>query len=312
MTAPVDISSVLARINAKARTASKSDLIELPGLNAMSFEDASRKVFAKRNLEYVGGPSSERGWSAFNTLEQCAYRFKLKYRTPLPVVPGMSAIVPVALQVGSYFHMLLALHYLHMRDGKWLMEPEEFRDELAHENVSGEVLLEGDRLYSYYVARYENERVEVLEVEKVFVMKNPAYSCRYDLILKVISCDGITPGIYVCDHKSAAHLGDSVLGGWRSDGEILGQLLVWRELGLEKTYGPLAGAMVNLISKTKLPEMARICVMPKDEVLNDFKMEIKQHSAMLQVFDRHGHFPRSRAACTGRYGFCPFIDHCAG
>ncbi len=288
-------------------------------LDITPLDDALEGFFEEAGVPRPGGPSGK-GWSSRSELQACPYRYYLQRVAP----PRLAARILAdarkspALEIGSLFHQLLAHHYLARLPGKdqefWLKLTEEsdtFLQYLREKGVSGEVIQEARRLYEAYTMRYESDYLRPVAVEARFE-DDHGLSCRFDLLAEVIDNPlGIPKGLWNVEHKTCSRFDDATLTGWQSDGEILGQMLVFDRLKLHRRFGPLQGVIVNLISKTKVPGFHRTFVPIRKKALRQHAKDLKVFEAVENVYRATGTWPRSRAACIGRYGKCQFFDHCA-
>jgi hypothetical protein len=92
---------------------------------------------------------------------------------------------------------------------------------------------------------------------------------------------------------------------------VLGQIMGWHELHLEKRFGDLQGVIVNIIGKQKDPEMHRALVPPNAWQIEAHMRELKQWEGLIQLARGSDTFPRARNSCVSRYGMCDHFDHCA-
>lgn len=273
------------------------------------FDDAVAEIFAERKLERSGGASGA-GWSSRVQDQACPYKFYLLHRAPKKSLPVLAAHKP-AREVGAMWHQLLAFRYLRLL-GKadQTIPTEEFRDELLHRKVSAEVVMEAMRLFTYYESRYENDYLRPIAVEVKHGWRQ--HTCRYDLVAEVEADnpEGLFPGVYNVEHKTTARFDAGATDGWKNDGEILGQEMIWKGAGLNRKYGRLQGTIVNIMSKVKLPEMRRIIIPTRPKLVKAHARDLDLQDAEMALRDTYGVWPKRRAACVGRYGLCDFFSHC--
>jgi intein/homing endonuclease len=98
---------------------------------------------------------------------------------------------------------------------------------------------------------------------------------------------------------------------WRNDGTILTQLDLWHSMHLDKKFGKLTAAIVNVLGKQKDPKFERILVPPVPRVLKDHRKHMPIWIGQMELAKATGVFPRNRAVCT-MYGLCELYNHCAG
>lgn len=122
----------------------------------------------------------------------------------------------------------------------------------------------------------------------------------------------MVPGTYVVEHKTAGRFDDATLDGWRNDGEVLGQITLWKRLDLDAIFGPLRGVMVNIIGKQKIQQFHRTVVSVQSWQSEQHTEDLRHWQGLKQLMISNGIFPRSRANCIGRYGKCVQWSHCSG
>jgi hypothetical protein len=273
-------------------------------------DEATVEIFAKYAMPRLGGASGK-GWSRVSTLQKCPYLFNIRYVAPKDEnVP--SARTSGSLVTGSVYHSFLALGYMGLMVRDLPLTPMKLRDELLGAGVDAECVSEAWRLYFAYCANYENDYLQPLAVEQLAKDDSDETSCRYDLIAMVKDHPwGIPDGIYNVEHKTAARFDSATLDGWFSDGEILGQMRLWTRVGFDQKYGPLHGAIVNLVSKTKIPKFERIVVPYSAFQIRQHSADLKSMDSLEEIYRSTGVWPRFRASCVGRYGKCELFEHCA-
>jgi len=273
-------------------------------LNVTPIDTALREIFKLRGLEFLGGKSG-RGWSSRAAFMKCPYYYNAIRQGEL----GRS----VALEVGILFHVLLALFYAERMEVKGYegIEPDELRLQLTEQGCSGEVIMEAYRLYTAYTFRYEDDYLTPLAVEHREESKQ-GDTCRYDLIANVgPNALGLPEGTWIVEHKSASRMDDATLDGWRSDGEIIGQEMLWKRNRLDRVFGELQGVIVNLAFKTRVVDFRRVLVPVLPAQLRQHSRDLKVFDAFERVCEATGVWPRSRHSCIGRYGKCSLFEHCA-
>ena len=137
-------------------------------------------------------------------------------------------------------------------------------------------------------------------------------TCRFDLVAKVREGAELIAGYWVVEHKTASRLDLTTTQGWLNGGEVIGQQLIWREAGLDKTFGPLQGTIVNLAVKTKVPQLQRIVVPVQEQQLAQHAADLDYWEALRCQLHRTGNFPRSRAGCVTHNRLCELFYECAG
>lgn len=274
-------------------------------------DEVFKKVFRDHGVDRLGGISSGHGWSMFSSFQLCNKKFELSYLRKRQ--PSVVHIEPEARAIGTIIHTYLAVYYMQMINPDYPLTPESIHD-AAMQLGNPKLLLEGWRCFNGYQLWYRGEKIIPLGVE--YGLRDPRNneSCRYDLIAYFPETVGDRlPGTYVIEHKSAGRFDATTLDGWRNDGEVLGQIMLWKRLGLDKRFGPLRGVMVNIIGKqVKEQKFHRTIVPPDIFMVNQHTEDLKIWEARIQTAVATNSFPRSRANCISRYGFCDHYSFCAG
>jgi intein/homing endonuclease len=116
----------------------------------------------------------------------------------------------------------------------------------------------------------------------------------------------------IITHNTASRFDGNTLDGWVIDGEILGEISLWQQLGLDHRFGKLQGVIVNLLGKQKKePQVHRTLVAPVSFHIQQHLDDLKKWSGLIQLAKSTGSFPRARSGCIGRYGKCGYFDECA-
>jgi hypothetical protein len=291
------------------------DYISLAGVvDTAPLDDALDKICRELGLKSRPGGASGYGWSTRSLLLACPYKYKRLYIEAPKHRDGPAAL---ALETGGLVHQLLAFYYMEMlpdRGGlKAPVDYEWMKGRLLDEKVSAEVVMESYRLFDAYRMRYlDNDYLRPLDVE-IAAEDADGNTCRYDAIVEVLPNEtGVAPGTYLCEHKTCARFDFATLESWRNDGQIVGQLLIYKKARLKKKYGDLSGIIVNLISKTKVPDFRRIVVAPLSWQMKGHAKDMKVWDALAEIFRATGYYPRNRYSCRGPYGLCPLFETCAG
>lgn len=284
-----------------------------PDPSLKSVDDAFLALFESYSVPRPGGASGHLGWSSFSTFQRCPYLYKRVYLdAPDGVRTGGGS---QALEIGSTIHTLLAVKSLQLINQAYPISPEMVREFMLTFGCSPEVIMESWRVFTSYEAHYESaeggDYLTPIAVEYLIADEKTKESARFDLIAKVEDAQiGVMPGTYIVEHKTASRFTDDVVDGWRNDGEILGQIMLWKRLKLDKKFGKLQGVMVNILGKQKYPQFRRVIVPPQS-------WQIRQHADDLRVWEGYrqlaraiGVFPHARANCISRYGKCFQWDHC--
>jgi hypothetical protein len=267
-------------------------------------DDILSAVFEKHGMERMGGASG-RGWSSHSTFQRCPYLFKLTY------LDGQRGAPARALETGSAFHTYLALHYLWMLNENLTLTPYVARDAMMDGGGDAQAILEAWRLYEAYANKYENDYLTPIAMEE-WAQDADGNTCRYDMIAEVReAAPGVLPGAYIVEHKTAARFTADALEGWRNDGEILGQIMIWKRAKLDKKYGKLRGVIVNIVGKQKTIQFHRTIVPAQKWHVQQHMEDLKMWSALQQMYAASGVWPKARANCVTKFGLCSFFDHCA-
>jgi hypothetical protein len=145
------------------------------------------------------------------------------------------------------------------------------------------------------------------------------YSCRYDAICRLGKHDpfvgqyGLVEGsVVVMERKSAAWLNEAVKDGWFLDGEVLGQIMLWKSSGMDKVFGPLAAVIVDIVTKQKTPDFLRVVVPSNLSTVKQMEKWVKVTQAEIAMWRATGVFKQNFNACHDRWGRCGLWNDCAG
>lgn len=269
-------------------------------------DDTLHAIFAEHKQQFLGGSSGERGWSSISTYAKCPYLWS-------QTVAKKTKLTGEGVSVGTIVHVLLAVKYMKMIDAAYPLEPLIVYAQLMERKVNPAYVTEAWRVYQAYCDYYSQDAIEPLAIEHLLRDPRTGRTCRIDLIFRVTSTGvpGLVPGTYIMDHKTMKAFYEASLE-WRNDGTILTQLDLWHELRLDKRFGELRAAVVNILGKQKDPKFERIIVPPVPRVLRDHRKHMPIWVAKLELDRAQGVFPRNRASCISQYGKCSMFDHCAG
>lgn len=311
----IDVGYTREELLATAWDQAPSEYAPEPGEVVINFypfvEDVMQGFFDAHGLPRLGGASSGKGWSSFGLWQRCAYAWKRRYidRAP-PLIP----VEPISRAIGSIVHAHLALHYSQLiGDSPYQgVTPQMLHDALMA-RANPELVREGWRVFCAYTLYYKFDAIiQPLGIE--FDLKDPrtGASCRYDMIaFQPEMVSNRPPGTYIWEHKTAGRFDQDTLSGWSNDGEILGEVMLWRDLGLDKRFGELKGVVVNILGKQQEPKFHREYVAPSSLQLEQHRQDLKQHEGLIQLARSNGIFPRSRNNCIGRYGRCDHWEECS-
>ncbi len=206
---------------------------------------------------------------------------------------------------------MLALYYQGLRDPKTRLSPERLKDELLNHNADARNVSEAWRLYEAYTAHYADDYLTPLAEEEFASDAAGENTCRYDMIARVESNNHVPPGTWIVEHKTSSRFDMATLEGWKNDGEIIGQIMLYKPAKLTKKYGKLMGVIVNILGKQKIPKFERVIVPVQKWQATAHKRDLKIWNALEQMNRATNTWPRSRAHCVHRYGMCEYFDHCA-
>ena len=281
--------------------------LELPP-DTISMDQAIAEVFAANGVPKLGGPSGK-GWSWYSTMQKCWHLYKRRYvdgDRDKPGIPG------TALEVGVLLHALLAVYYSQWITEGYPLSPQMLFDGVVAQGAKPDRANIAWRLMEAYETRYAQDYMIPLAVEEYAADPRSGNSCRYDAIVSVEEPPiGMAPGVYVCEHKTSARFDATVLDGWRNDGEVIGQMMLWEKAGMAEKYGPCQGVIVNMLGKQKIPQFTRIVVPPQAWQLDSHERELKVWRAMESLNAATGTWPRSRANCVTKFGFCDYFESCS-
>jgi len=266
------------------------------------------EIFEKAGVARLGGISSGSGWSSFSTYQRCPYAWKRRYLENTR--PAMLVESP-SLAIGTLVHVFLALLYTRMVDPEYPLTPESVYDQLKI-TCNPKFVEEGWRVFQGYRLYYSQELIQPLAIE--YDLKDPrnGESCRFDLIAFFPEwVYGRAPGTYVVEHKTSSRFDQNTLEGWVNDGEVIGQVALWKRLKLDHRFGKLQGVIVNLLGKQKYPQYHRTLVSPESWQIEQHREDLRRWSGLIQLAKSADSFPRARNGCIGRYGRCDHWDHCA-
>lgn len=290
------------------------DTITVHDPTIVPMDVALEKAFEHFKMPRLGGASG-RGWSSYRNLMACPRRFQLRY------IIKARGEERAALGIGSCWHTFIALYYLNMKaliagtdEGP---APSAMRDELLKQRADAVLVAEAWRLFEAYVDHWEGvgDYLEPLAVEHWVEDPRTKRTARYDLIARVTDEGkprGIVPGLYIIEHKSLSSWGEKTANSYHLDGEIIGQLALWRKARpqLSRKFGKLQGIIINVVTKTKVPKLHREIVAPPMKVANAQWHDLDFWEATEAFYRAAGHWPKSLAACWDRYGPCDYVERC--
>jgi len=276
-------------------------------------DSVMHKAFAEHNVPRLGGASTGRGWSSFGVYQRCPYLWKRKYDRPTVYVSTSTPSYKEspALAIGSIIHALLAIWYLRTIKPDYPLTPETFRDRMRSE-ADPALVDEGYRVFYLYTFLYQHDPIQTLAVE--YNLRDPRTneSCRFDLVgFYAEAIEGRPAGTYIVEHKSSGRFDDFFVNGWGNDGEVLGQVMLWKRLGLDKRFGELQGVIMNLCGTQKEPQFHRTLVAPTSFQLEQHKEDLRRWEGLIQLSRANNSWPRARNNCANRFGTCQEFNHCS-
>jgi hypothetical protein len=319
----VSIDEALAALEGREPEPDPEPIFSVEGMIIFpSVEEVCSEVFASAGLQRLGGQSSGRGWTSVSIYQRCPYAWKRRYIDDSR--PFITGIEPPARAIGTLVHTFLAIYYSRMIIPDYPVTPESMYDGLMLK-ANPELVREGWRLFRAYALYYQHENIQPLAIEHDLKDPRTGESCRYDLIAFMpedevgsgVRRDGLIPGTYQLEHKTAGRFDDATLDGWANDGEVIGQMMLWERLGLDKRFGPIRGTIVNIIGKHKEtargggPQFHRTLVAPASWQTAQHQRDLRSWEAQIKTSLASGHFPRARGGCINRYGKCDHWNHCA-
>jgi len=282
-----------------------------------SFDTAVNDLFDAHGLPRLGGASGDSGWSAYSTLQKCPYLYKRKYidKRPDPYAPAESDDTKnsaPALEIGSMVHLYLACFYQLQIDDKYPLTANLCHEYFCERGVNPESTEMAKKVYDGYLVEYADEPLRPLAVEYLNVDPHTKSSCRYDLIVEVTEHTTNYPkGVYNMDHKIMSKADYATMNGWFNNGEIIGQMMLYQKNRLDLRFGPLAGSLINLGFKTKVPKFHRVYVPVKEWQLEAHAKDLAYWSAQRSTYRSLGVWPRARNSCQAVYGLCSEFDWCS-
>jgi len=272
-------------------------------------------VLSPEERQGGGTPWGSSRWAVF---ERCEYLYWLKY------VKRMKLAEPShPLEIGGLVHECLAAYFQTFLD--WADdESSKACDQACLESMFRLVDLntkpiphianEARRLLQGWLVingpgTSHDERARTLAVEAFAEVNRDGfpYSTRFDRLLWDPELDGVV----IEETKTASRYSESLLLGYRMDPQFLGQQYVYRRGRLDRKYGPLRGYRVNLIVKTKGPDVYQETVPILVPQIRDWMQDKKRMWSRLVLCEAEGRWPKRRANCVMYGRRCEAHDHCA-
>lgn len=192
-------------------------------------------------------------------------------------------------------------------------------ERLAVDKPSMSILLEAERIFDAHTNFYGGGQEDTIPLAVEWFAEHPllGYTCRYDMIVRLGEDDPFVRAghfeagaVCVIEHKSARWLSEWARENWFLDGEILGQALLWKASGCEHLFGPLAGILVDIVTKEKVPKFERVLVPPNPITTAAFEQSIRWQHGEIALWRAANYFPRRLTACW-RFGKpCGLLQKC--
>lgn len=277
-----------------------------------------QKAFDEWGLPRLGGQSTGRGWTSIALFQKCPYAWYRRHELEARARKrGATLLMPESegLAVGSIGHTFMALHYAnriggHPHQG---ISPEQLRDRLMGE-ANPKFVQEAWRCFSGYRLeyQYDDEVMMPLAVEHNLHDPRTNESCRFDLIAFYPEDTLMrAAGVYIVEHKFFK-IFDIGAKEWAHDGEVIGQVMGWRNLKLDLRFGELQGVMMNIIGRqVKEQKFHRAIVAPSSWQLEEHGKDLKRWEGLIQLARGTRTFPRARNHCVTKFGLCEYYESCA-
>ena len=129
--------------------------------------------------------------------------------------------------------------------------------------------------------------------------------------------DLTVPGVHnfvangIVTHNTSARFTMDLLQGWHNDGEILGQIMVWKQAKLDKKYGKLRGTIVNIVGKQKKPQFERVIVPAQAWHVREHTQDLQLWNLYQQLCRTTNSWPKARNNCISKFGMCDLFTHCS-
>jgi len=312
----------------------------------MVLDEAIDLAAGLKGLPVLGGPSGK-GWSFYSRAQQCPHLFYQAYvkteegdrRAPHYLQIGglwhslLALYYAAQMKTCAYMNRGLIRSDLIVKNdlfGAQLANirpaaPEMLLLELKRMAERAEkmgkpqlapnmsLVYEAERLFDAHANYYGDGREDLEPLAVEWFARHPelGYTCRYDAIVRVGRNDPKMPeGVFILEHKTAAYLSESVTEGWVLDGEILGQLMLWKPSGMEERFGPLRGICIDIVTKAKVPKFHRV-VLPADlPPVKRHEHWIRVLNAEIAMWQATGVYTQRFVSCFSKFGMCPEFRAC--
>jgi hypothetical protein len=275
--------------------------------------DADRPRLTRRPYdEVLGHPTSAspRGSTYWKRVRRCPREHALYEGGLRRVNPFTDAIV-----IGLICHLALEHYYLALKAGRfveaerdawWAIAP--FSSESGYEEVYETV----ERMLARYFELYRETDVlwKIVAVEETVSYMDPELelSARLDLLIEK---EGL---LWIVEHKTHKFITEDLLSGYQMDLQIPAYCWLLRNVVDTTKLAPFAGAIVNIITKDRLPKLERVEVVPSRYHLAEFELSQRAWMKMRDTFPALGN-PKTYGNCVGApryFSRCDYFDLCHG
>ena len=153
------------------------------------------------------------------------------------------------------------------------------------------------------------------------VINEAIYWDRVDSVIvtgRAMTYDIEVPGAHnfvandIITHNTSSSWGEKTANSFHLDGEVVGQLALWRKARptMTRKFGKLQGVIINVVTKGKVPRCHREIVATPNKVVSAQWHDLDFWEANEAFYRAAGHWPKSLAACWGRYGPCDYVERC--
>lgn len=184
---------------------------------------------------------------------------------------------------------------------------------------SAALIYEAERLFDAHTSFYGEGREDVtpLAVEWLAVNNALGYTCRYDMIGALGPGDPLVVGgalpvgsVLIYERKTSAYLSEAVTDGWWLDGEVLGEILNWEPSGCAALFGPLAGVIVDIVTKAKVPKFHQVLLPADLATVAEHERWIRYTNSEIGLWEATGVYPKRFTQCFDRWGKCGNWQNC--
>ncbi len=141
--------------------------------------------------------------------------------------------------------------------------------------------------------------------------------------------DITVPGVHnfvangIITHNTSGRFTADLMEGWHNDGEVLGQIMIWKQakietepgsgkfISMDKKFGKLMGTIVNIAGKQKKPLFHRVIVPAQRWHVSEHQKDLKIWTAYRNLCIATDSWPRARNNCVGRFGMCDLFSSCS-